>query len=116
MLKIEGAVGLKISGPQQYFSFLSYKIDRYRGGDGSPSDIILRPNFARPATISEAYAQVFEKQNGTDIKLKNTGTVGTQFDAGPKPQLVYASYEFFDRNNQIVGSVAVPLFVSQELK
>ena len=76
----------------------------------APSEnMTLRPAFGGAA---EALLPAFERKNGSEVKLDTKGAVYFEVLDVKDAELAYASYEIVDRNKDVVGSVAFPVFVS----
>ncbi len=107
MLKIEGDVGVK-GGPYDYTSYMTYKVSRVEGSDGSIRDITLRPQFRSGA---EQILPAFEKAVGPSLKVDSEGGIFVPVTGIKNPQLAYASYVIFDRNNAAVGAIGFPIYI-----
>jgi hypothetical protein len=108
MLQLEGTAGIDSTRPNQYTSVVTYRI-KQNSDEGSVEDISMRPAF-RGAT--EALLPAFNERNPRGIKVAGAGSITFDVVNVTNPTLDYASYEIFDQNNQLVGAVAFPVFVS----
>lgn len=109
MLQLDGTVAIEAAGQTRYTSIFTYRVTRYQS-DGSPSDVTLLPVFRGGA---EALLPAFRKSNGPASRLGGDGRIAFEVVEVGNPQLVYASYEFRDREGRVVGSIDFPVFVSR---
>ncbi|MCK1352053.1 hypothetical protein IVB56_13360 [Bradyrhizobium sp. CW7] len=108
MLSLEGTVGIDNTRADQYTSIVSYEI-KQDGNEGVVEKIRIRPAF-RGAT--EALLPAFNERNPKGIEVASKGRITFDVVNVTNPRLDYASYEIFDQNNQLVGAVAFPVFIS----
>jgi hypothetical protein len=108
MLRIEGTVGVKILGTSGFTSQVIYQI-RPHNSDGSWQKIAMRPAFRG---LPESLRSAFERKNPEGIKVGPKGDVIFDVTDISNPSLAYAAYEIFDQDNQVVGAIDFPVYVS----
>jgi hypothetical protein len=110
MLQLDGEVGIKTTGPNQYQSFFRYVLSRYKDTSGGAIErMSVRPAF-RGAL--ETLLQSYVKDNPPRLKMREKGYIAFAVSGIEAPVLRYASYEIYDQNEQLVGAIDFPVFVS----
>jgi hypothetical protein len=108
MLKLDGTVGVKVTGTDSYNSFFEYEIGRYADSEGSPEKLTLRPAFRGP---TEQLLPEFNVANPKPIVLGAKGRVSFDVMNVGVPQLAYASYAIYGLDDQRVAGIFFPVFV-----
>jgi len=111
MLQIEGVVGINKITSASYDSFFEYEVKPYFNSQGSPDSVGVRPNFPG---VAEVLLPAFNKQNDKPITLGSKGRISfTVYDVS-SPQLVYASYDLYTQDKQLVAGISFPVFVPKQ--
>lgn len=108
MLRFMGKVGVKGAGGS-YVSFLEYTLEPYRGSKGQPDAITITPVFAGP---TESLWRAFLQKNERQVKASKNNRIVFEVSGIRDPQLRYATYNFYDQDHQLVGSIDFPVFIS----
>ncbi|MGV8937999.1 MAG: hypothetical protein ACOH2J_12815, partial [Allorhizobium sp.] len=111
MLELRGKIGIEPDG-STYKSFFQYQVDRLEGrAKGKISDVRVEPLFPGPA--ESAYAFYKESRGDFSRVLSPSGDIA--FDVVSKAsnqwKAVEAYYQFFDKNNQVVAMIPLPLLL-----
>jgi hypothetical protein len=108
MLQIVGVVGVKITSASSYISFIDFSVEPYKGSGGNVDGVSMRPAFSGE---TEFLLRAFRQKNPESIALRQKGGVSFEVHDVTTARLVYARYDIYDRNNQVVAGIEVPLLV-----
>ncbi|UQS16599.1 hypothetical protein [Pseudomonas sp. HS6] len=110
MLQIDGEVGIKKTGDNQYQSFFNYEVAPYKDSkNGVIKSITIKPAFSGP---TEGLTEWFFKSNQKTANLASKGIIKFDVSEVNNPSLTYASYELYSEKNELIAAIELPVYIS----
>ncbi|WP_422403754.1 hypothetical protein [Pseudomonas sp. GZD-209] len=110
LIQLDGEVGIDADKENHYRSVFNYEVRPYKDSKpGTLESISIRPFFKG---VDDSLYSAFMKHNPEPIRLQQKGTITFEVSGIKQPALTYARYEIFSQQNELIGAVELPVYVS----